>query len=96
MASFNGPTIMVGLMQLILSILIFAYRGSHTGYVCSGWYLSEEEKEVFGVKAIYDIEKGRFLFALMIINSFGLAFFAFSCLIGLMRMCGEVPQYQDP
>ena len=56
----------------VLAILIFVFRGSEGGYVCSGWYLSDAELEDPDKKRVYDIEKGLFLFVIMILNAIGL------------------------
>ena len=76
---------LVGASYIVLAVLIFVWRGGHTGYVCSGWYLSEGEKMNAGARSVYDIDTGLFLYVLMIINIVLLSCFALCC-CGMMMM----------
>lgn len=79
----------VGTSYCTLAVLIFAWRGSHTGYVCSGWYLSDGEKMNDGVRSVYDVDTGLFLYVLMIINIVLLSCFGFCC-CGMIMMASRM------
>ena len=73
-----------------LAILIFIFRGSHTGFVCSGWYLSEHERENENIRSVYDIDVGMFLFILLILNAILVACIACFC----VGTCCALTTYQ--
>lgn len=70
--------------------MIFIFRGSHTGYVCSGWFLSQGERENNNVRSVYDIDVGMFLFVIMIINAVALCCGCFAC----FSTTSKVTRYQ--
>lgn len=75
----------VGLLYFVEAIMIFVFRGSHSGYVCSGWYLSHAERDNENVRSVYDIDVGMFLFVLMIFN---IVTFGCMCFWSLVACCG--------
>ena len=83
----NPPNCISSLIQvtlLVQTILIFVFRGSHTGYVCSGTYLTEKEKADDRYMKYVDIGRGEFLFVIMIINAI---FLILGCLCCLCTAC---------
>ena len=63
------------------SIMIFIFRGQHTGYVCSGWYLTKEQQYSIPYVKYVELSKGQFLYFMMIMMSIVLG--AGCCVCGL-------------
>ena len=81
---------LAALLFVALAILIFIFRGSHTGFVCSGWYLSSHESMNENIRSVYDVDVGMFLFVLLILNSVMLACMGCACL----ATCCALTTYQ--
>jgi len=65
----NCISFLYGLSMLVQTILIFVFRGSQEGFTCAGWYLSESERESDKFRKFVDVDRGMFLFVVLIINA---------------------------
>ena len=65
----NCISLLVGISMLVLTIMIFVTRGSQEGFTCAGWYLSDSERESDKYRSFVDVDRGMFLFVVLIINA---------------------------
>lgn len=65
------------LTHLIWICFIFAWRGDHQGYVCSGDFLPDSIRDVRNVGNLYDVNRGQFLYVVMIV---GAVFIPLTCI----------------
>ena len=78
------PICILGLnifVQLAAMIINHVYRLNHVGKVCSGDYLTKEEKALQATQDDYLLQRGKFLWILLIIYwvIFGLCFLCLCC-----------------
>jgi len=59
-----------GVINLIFIIMLFVYRGSHTGYVCSGYFITDDRlRDTTLYQSRYEFGKGNLLNIMMIFNA---------------------------
>jgi len=54
-----------GFSSLYWIFSVWNWRGSHSGFVCAGYYLPENKRDTQLVLGLYDIDRGLFLYVLM-------------------------------
>ena len=79
----------VALVMFVQMIMIFVYRGSSTGYTCSGWNMTDADRANPALQKYVEFGKGEFLFAMMILNSVVLALGCCACCVGTLVLASS-------